>query len=373
VRRPQGFEGPPQPAHTERPAGVRGSSERARREVEPTTDPIPVQPPRGGGFSVRARAEASADQELTQPIEPPTGATRPEHEHDSESRREAEPAPAGEPTRDHASRTAPDAGAAPRSAAAEVRAARRALARARSARRKYERQEVRRFTERSRRRRRTWLIAVGSVLVVCLGLLGAAYSPLMALREVRVEGATRIQPAQIQSALAPALGTPLPLITSADVRTALEGFPLIETYSIETLPPGTLIVRIVERTPVGVVETPNGLELVDAAGVVIDRPAERPQGEPLLSAGPVTSEGFRSAAAVIRSLPADVRGQVVRATAETADDVRLELAGGATVVWGSSEESTTKATVLASLMRNAPADTVAQYDVSAPMSPVTSG
>lgn len=261
----------------------------------------------------------------------------------------------------------------PRSARAEVRAARRALARARSARRRYERQEVRRFTERSRRRRRAWLIGVGSVLAVSAGVLAIAYSPLMALREVRIEGAARIPAGEIQAAFAEDLGTPLPLVTSDDVRGALEAFPLIETYSTETLPPGTLVVRIVERTPVGVLETPRGLELVDAAGVVIERPAERPEGQPVIDAGPVTSKGFRSAAAVIRALPGEVRGQLVRVTAASADDVRLELAGGAVVVWGSAEESTTKATVLASLMRSAPAGSVTQYDVSAPMSPVTSG
>jgi len=66
-----------------------------------------------------------------------------------------------------------------------------------------------------------------------------------------------------------------------------------------------------------------------------------------------------------------VRGQLTGATAATADDVRLELAGGASVVWGSAEDSALKATVLATLMRAAPPDTVAQYDVSAPSSPVT--
>jgi hypothetical protein len=49
--------------------------------------------------------------------------------------------------------------------------------------------------------------------------------------------------------------------------------------------------------------------------------------------------------------------------------VRLELDGGASVVWGSAEESALKATVLAALMRAAPPDTVAQYDVSAPYEP----
>ncbi len=207
-------------------------------------------------------------------------------------------------------------------------------------------------------------------LVAVVGV--GAYSPLMALRDVRVEGAQRIPAAEVQAAFADVIGTPLPLIDSAEVHAALARFPLIETYSTETVPPGTLVVRIVERTPVGVIDTGSGLELVDAAGVVIDRPEELPAGQPLIEVdGGVADEGFRAVAAVVRSLPADVRGQLTGATAATADDVRLELAGGASVVWGSAEDSALKATVLATLMRAAPPDTVAQYDVSAPSSPVT--
>ncbi|WP_127793263.1 FtsQ-type POTRA domain-containing protein [Agromyces sp. LHK192] len=253
----------------------------------------------------------------------------------------------------------------------DPKAARRAHAKAMRDRRRYEREEVRRFTARSRHRRFAWLVGAGTVVVVSGGLVGAAYSPLMALREVRVEGAQRIPVGELQAAFAEDYGTPLPLITSADVRSALGEFPLIETYSTETVPPGTLVVRVVERTPVGVVDTPRGLELVDAAGVVIDRPEERPADQPLIDAGGVASKGFRAAAAVVRSLPPEVRGQVVRATAETVDDVRLELAGGASVLWGSSEDSSTKATVLARMMASAPPDTVSHYDVSAPMNPVT--
>jgi cell division protein FtsQ len=198
-----------------------------------------------------------------------------------------------------------------------------------------------------------------------------AYAPLRALRQVRVEGAQRIAPAEIEAAFASTLGTPLPLVASDDVHEVLTAFPLIETYSIETIPPGTLVVRIVERTPVGVIETNDGLALVDAAGVVIDRPPERPEGQPLITTvGGIAGEGFRAAASVIRSLPAEVRGQLVGVEAETVDDVRLELAGGASVLWGSAEESALKATVLARLMGAAPPDTVTSYDVSSPTSPV---
>ncbi|MGW9629955.1 FtsQ-type POTRA domain-containing protein [Agromyces sp. NPDC055520] len=276
----------------------------------------------------------------------------------------------GAPATQGASAThgAPGADPTPKSA----RAAKRELAAAGRERRKYERQEVRRFTKRSRRRRIAWSVVLGSIVALVAVVGVGAYSPLMALREVRVEGAARIPAAQVQAAFADQLGTPLPLIASADVLAALSKFPLIETYSTETIPPGTLVVRIVERVPVGVVDTGSGLELVDAAGVVIDRPDEVPDGQPLIVAeGGVAGEGFRAAAAVIRSLPPEVRGQLVGASAATADDVRLELSSGATVVWGSAEESETKAAVLARLMVAAPPDTVGEYDVSSPSSAVT--
>ncbi len=174
-----------------------------------------------------------------------------------------------------------DADAAPPTPG-DARSARRALAAAARERRRYERQEVRRFTKRSRRRRITWMVVVGS-LVALVAVVGVgAYSPLMALRDVRVEGAQRIPAADVQTAFDGVLGTPLPLIDSAEVHAALARFPLIETYSTETIPPGTLVVRIVERTPVGVIDTGSGLELVDAAGVVIDRPDEVPEGQPLI-------------------------------------------------------------------------------------------
>ncbi|WP_159607633.1 FtsQ-type POTRA domain-containing protein, partial [Agromyces humi] len=177
---------------------------------------------------------------------------------------------------------------------------------------------MRRFTKRSRRRRITWAVVVGAVLALVAVIGVGAYSPLMALRDVRVEGAQRIPAADVQAAFAGVMGTPLPLIDSGDVQAALARFPLIETYVTETIPPGTLVVRIVERTPVGVIDTGSGLELVDAAGVVIDRPEAVPAGQPLIEVdGGTADEGFRAVASVVRSLPAEVRGQLTRATAAT--------------------------------------------------------
>ncbi|MFD1575689.1 cell division protein FtsQ/DivIB [Agromyces cerinus subsp. nitratus] len=350
MKRPQGFDGPPARApraplpvpdaeRTSTPVARAPRTERPAPDADRTsTEPIAIVVTTPVTPLVPGRTPASA--ESLPPSRPP-GSER------------------------------DDAPAAPATSKSE-RTAKRELAAAGRERRKYERQEVRRFTKRSRRRRIVWSVVLGAIAALVVVVAVGAYSPLMALREVRVEGAARIPVADVQAAFDDQLGTPLPLIASADVLAALSDFPLIETYSTETIPPGTLVVRIVERVPVGVVDTGKGLELVDAAGVVIERPTERPDGQPLIVAeGGVAGEGFRAAAAVIRSLPPEVRGQLVGASAATADDVQLELSTGATVVWGSAEESAAKAAVLARLMDAAPPDTVGEYDVSSPASAVT--
>ena len=348
MKRPQGFDRPPAPRAAGRAAaGDAPASGAPRPGADPdrmSTEPIPVVAARGTATAIDDDAAAAIREAVTTDL---TG-VRP----DAAS---ARPDPTGVPD-----------------APGDARAAKRALAAAARERRRYERQEVRRFTKRSRRRRITSAVVVGSILAMVAVVGVGAYSPLMALREVRVEGAQRIPAAEVQAAFADVLGTPLPLIDGAEVHDALSRFPLIETYATETIPPGTLVVRIVERTPVGVIDTGSGLELVDGAGVVIERLDERPPGQPLIEVdGGVADEGFRAVAGVVRSLPVDVRAQLTRATADTADDVRLELEGGASVVWGSADDSALKATVLAALMRAAPPDTVTQYDVSAPSSPVT--
>jgi cell division protein FtsQ len=247
----------------------------------------------------------------------------------------------------------------------------RAVRAARRLRRRVEREEIRRFTRRSRRRRLGWTVGLGSVAALVVGVMAAAYSPLMALTEIRVEGTSRIDAEAVQTAIRPQLGTPLPLVDRDRVAEALEAFPLIQSYSLESLPPGTLVLRIIERAPVGVIESADGFELVDAAGVVIERADAPAQGYPLIEApGGTSGDGFLAAGSVIRSLPAELRGQLIRVAANTPDDVRLELAGGATVVWGSAEESAMKAVVLTALMTNVPPDSVSEYDVSAPESAV---
>jgi cell division protein FtsQ len=237
--------------------------------------------------------------------------------------------------------------------------------RAARARRKALRAEIRRFTQRTRRRRIIWLSALGAVVLLVGGSVAAAYSPLFAVEKITVLGATTLDPATVEASLADQIGTPLALVNTSEVKAALLAFPLIETYAVEAKPPHDLTIRIVERTPVGVFRSDAGYTLVDAAGVALATTSDQPAGQPLLEIeGGVDSAAFESAGLVVRSLPADVRAALTGVSARTPDDVTLTLSTGLTVVWGSAEDSVLKAKALATTLLARPdASTI---DVTSP-------
>lgn len=356
MKRPSGFSAPtstPAPAAAPAPAAPATALRRGKRGGETRdaiTEPIPIQAAPGITASESSNSAVAVDRDATAGTV--RGASQPR-------RRGATAA------------SAPDATAAPDHEGLTPAEARRQLRAARRARKQYERDEVRRFTWRARRRRRIWLVALGAVAALVAFVVVGAYSPLMALRTIEVLGTNRIPAEQVQGALSDQLGTPLPLVDEGRIKADLEDFSLIRSYVTESRPPHTLVVRIIEREPVGVVPSKAGFNLVDAAGVVIQRAPERPAGYPLIDArAGVGSRGFQAAAAVVAALPEGIRAQLDSVTAATKDDVTLLLTGGARVVWGSPEKSEYKAVVLGALMVNSPVGTVSEYDVSSPDSAV---
>jgi len=240
--------------------------------------------------------------------------------------------------------------------------------RAARARRRALRAEARRFTARQRRRRMAWLGVAGAVLALVLGTLGAAYSPLFAVQTITVEGTGRLDAGAVEEALSGQIGTPMPLVDDSEVKAVLVGFPLVETYSLEARPPHELVVRIVERTPIGVLSSPAGFTLVDAAGVGLSTTSTPPVGEPLIDVdGGAQSDAFEAVGHVVRSLPATIRSQVTQVAATTPNDVTLTLgATGTEIVWGGADQSAMKALALETIMRSRPPETVGAYDVSSP-------
>lgn len=241
------------------------------------------------------------------------------------------------------------------------------------ARRKQERAEIRRFTADLRRRRRRRWIALGVVVTLVGLLLVGIFSPLFAVRQIEVLGTNRVDAEAVSAALADQLDTPLPLVDPGSVAQALEQFPAIESFVVESALPSTLVVRIVERTPVALLREGNLYVLVDAAGVELGREVDRPKGLPVAAVDNQGVEGqsFKAAIRVIRALPAELRSKVDSVRARTLDDVVLAMRDSDLIVhWGSADDSVQKARVLAALMAKNKGGTPKEFDVSSPSSPI---
>lgn len=251
-----------------------------------------------------------------------------------------------------------------------VRSAERRLRRAERSRRARERRDRRRFTAHLRQRRRVWLGAGATVLALAIFVAVGVFTPIMAVREVQIDGASRLDRDELAAALQRFEGVPLALVSESDVHRALEPFPLVQRYSIERIPPQTLIVRIEERDPVIALDREGSLVLVDPAGVLVGEAQERPVGVPLGSGTviDVASPAFLAAARVIRDMPEDVRAQLATVVASSAQDVEFTLTAGTRVVWGEAEATQRKSVVLRAMLASIGA--VSEIDVSAPETPV---
>lgn len=310
--------------------------------------PAPAPEPRTSVRSTGGREKPQKPQQSPKPLKSQRS-PKPQHEQPVREKQVRPPRPSAD-----------------RTAAAELRAAERA-------RKRHERRELKRFTKRARQRRIAWLTGIGVVAMLVLLSFGAVYSPLLSLRDIQVDGTSRLDPAQLVDAVDGQLGVPLALLDESRIRDELGEFTLIRSYTTELLPPGTLIVHVVERTPVGSIARGAQFDLVDPAGVVISSTPERTPGMPVITVADddVDSAAFRSVSEVLLALPPEFLAGVDAVTASTRDDVTLVLAGSnQRVEWGSAEGSAHKARVLAALVAIHGGSGPGLYDVSAPGSAV---
>lgn len=244
--------------------------------------------------------------------------------------------------------------------------------RAARARRRVLHAEARRFTAAQRRRRRIWIGIAAAFVLLVGGSMAAAYSPLFAVQTIDVVGTHALKTADVQRALSGQLGRPYPLVDESEIKAALVRFPMVETYTVEAVPPHELVVRIVERTPVGFLKTSAGYTVVDAAGVALSTTPTRPAGTAQITVdGGIDSKSFQAIGEVMRALPASVRDNVTAVTAQSPDAVTFVLGPtGTKVVWGSADDTVDKVASLEKIMTARPPAGVRQYDVSAPFAVV---
>lgn len=254
-----------------------------------------------------------------------------------------------------------------------ARPARAQLRAARRQRKRYEKGEVRRFTKHARTRRRLMITGIALVVAFATLIAVAVWSPLLALKEITIVGAERVDAAAVHQAIDGQLGTPLALVDLQRLTDELAAFPLIRSYTTQSVPPHTLVVTIVERQPVGLVSDGSRFAVVDPAGIVIESVTVRSPGLPVITAGEASigNPAFASVVEVLLALPPDLLARVDTISATTKDDVIFVLAGDLqAVTWGSVDRSEFKARVLTTLIASQAPTSRVEFDISAPDAPV---
>ncbi|MBT1002148.1 FtsQ-type POTRA domain-containing protein [Paenarthrobacter sp. DKR-5] len=232
----------------------------------------------------------------------------------------------------------------------------------------------------ARRRRRRLLLTAGAVVAVVAALVAVlVFSPLLAVRTIKVDGLKLATAKQVDAALAPLKGKPLPQVDAAQVQQLLGRLPQVHYSTIEARPPSTLLVHITERVPVALVKNGNAFVQVDQDGVQVATVKDRSAvALPVIDGGTaaVGKNIFKAITAVLAVLPPAILARMDHAQASSVDSVQLTLNDGKTVVWGNASEKELKAKVLQALLNAAPstlpgAAPVQVYDVSTPRDPVT--
>jgi cell division protein FtsQ len=228
---------------------------------------------------------------------------------------------------------------------------------------------ARRFMARARQRRLRaalpWAVGAG-VLLVLGGLSWLVYgTPVLGVHDVRVVGTELLTPLQVQQAVAVPTDEPLARVDLDKVRARVRAIPAVERVVVRRSWPSTLVVEVVERTPVAAVPAgPQQFSLIDRSGVPYRQVTRQPPGLPLMrlaTPGPA-DEDTRSALIVLGALSPELRDQLVAVAVPAPAQIKLELVKNRTVVWGDDTDSNTKSQVATALLRRAGSE----IDVSAP-------
>jgi cell division protein FtsQ len=233
--------------------------------------------------------------------------------------------------------------------------------------------EAARFRAYSRRRRAILLSVISSFTALVILMLASMYTPMLAVETIRITGTERLKVAELQAALKSQLGTPLPMVSSEKIAEELKPFALIESYSITSRPPHSLVIRITERSPIAVVAVGGTEYLYDPAGVKIGKASSSDEYPTInINGDPASSAEYALAIDVLLALPASLLPRVYSIDAKTKDNVTMELRGnaGQRIVWGDSSRSALKSKVLAALIRNYKKSDRVTFDVSSPTAPV---
>jgi cell division septal protein FtsQ len=124
--------------------------------------------------------------------------------------------------------------------------------------------------------------AILAMLVAAVSVYGVAQAATFQVVDTQVEGASFTDPAAIVAAMEPAKGTNMFALVTRPLEDAVRSIPTVRGADVSARLPGTLVVRIRERTPILVWRIGARRYLVDSEGRLF---AKLPDDPPAGTAG----------------------------------------------------------------------------------------
>jgi cell division protein FtsQ len=235
----------------------------------------------------------------------------------------------------------------------------------------------------ARSRRRRYLVGGVAVLVVGLGVWGAYASPLLNVRTVKVVGVEHTTSTAVIAAAGLEDDHPNVLtLSTSEIEVDVARLPWVKEVEVDRMLPGTVRIRVTERTPSLVLSLGAAHWTIDRQGHVLEAGAVI-EGLPVLAGIEVgkvqpgiqlkTPEA-RAALKSYRALLPKVRRRVDGVFAPTVERITFSLDDGTVIRFGADEQIDAKNEVLAALLARLQREgrEVAYIDVRVPTSPAIS-
>jgi UDP-N-acetylmuramate dehydrogenase len=221
-------------------------------------------------------------------------------------------------------------------------------------------------------RRKQILVVGGSLIAGVVVVLIVLASPIVAVRNIDIEGAKYANSTLIETVSKSLRGKSVLTVDTNSAQKLLETDPWIESVRIKTYLPGRAVIEINERVPVAwFLGVDNQGRVIDQDGrvlaVVNGRPTEYMLIDgtgPNLIAGAMASDSYAAAAQLAMSLPDEIRPVIKNMGVDGPNQVTMTLLTGAVVKFGEPIDLRNKLVNVVVILRRQDINQIAGIDVS---------
>lgn len=225
---------------------------------------------------------------------------------------------------------------------------------------------------RAQNRRKAILVVVAAVIGGGSLILVVLASPIVAVRNVQIEGVTYADARLVDAVVQSLKGKSVLTVDTATAEARLEGDPWIADARISTYLPNRAVIEVAERIPVAwFLGVDNRARVIDLEGrvlaIVDGRPTEYLWIDgtgPNSSPGAVASDAYRAAGQLAISIPEEMKPLVEKLGVSGPNNVTMTLVTGTVIDFGEPVDMRNKLVNVVVLLRRQDPNDIAMIDVS---------